>query len=245
MSGSPAVWEKHRVEVSILMPVFDTPVRFLGESWASIAAQSFSAWELVLVDDGSRSRETIAEINRIALDRRTTLVRLNQNQGTAAALNVGLSHCRGRFVARMDADDVMMPTRLERQFNYLQANTDVTVLGTQMRSIEWKTGRLLSPTAHPALVTAGYIEQNISGVWFLNHSTTMLRPREVIKLGGYPSYRVGQDLGLWLKVIKAGLKIHNLPTVELHYRLHPQQSSIVTRVQPDQYAQIVEECWNA
>ena len=226
------------------MPVFDTPARFLAESWASIAAQTFSAWELVLVDDGSRSPETIAEINRIALDRRTTLVRLKQNQGIATALNVGLNRCRGRFVARMDADDVMIPTRLERQFCYLEAHTDVTVLGTQMQSIEWKTGRLLGPTEHPALVTAAYIEQNISGAWFLNHPTIMLRPNEVITLGGYPSYRVGQDLGLWLKVLKAGLKIHNLPTVELHYRLHPDQTSIVTRVQPDQYAQIVAECWN-
>ena len=225
------------------MPVFDTPARFLTESWASIAAQSFSAWELVLVDDGSRSGETITEINRIALDPRTTLVRLGQNQGIAAALNAGLSHCRGRFVARMDADDVMIRTRLERQFNYLRANPDVTVLGTQMQSIEWKTGRLLGPTEHPELVTAAYIEEHISNLWFLNHPTVMLRPDEVMRLGGYPSYRVGQDLGLWLKVLRAGLKIHSLPTVELHYRLHPRQLSIVSNWQLEQYEQIVEECW--
>jgi hypothetical protein len=71
----------------------------------------------------------------------------------------------------------------------------------------------------------------------------MLRPWEVKSLGGYPSYRVGQDLGLWLKVMKAGLKIHNLPTVELHYRLHPKQVSIVSEWHMDHYAQIVEQCW--
>ena len=236
--------KKHRdVGVSILMPVFDTLTPFLADCWDSILAQTLSDWELVLVDDGSRAAETIAEINRMALDSRTILIRLNQNRGIAAALNLGLNRCRGKFVARMDADDTMLPTRLQRQFDYLETHADVTVLGTQMRSIEWKTDRLLSATEHPERVTDDYIEQNIRNLWFINHPTVMLRPCEVKSLGGYPSYRVGQDLGLWLKVMKAGLKIHNLPTVELHYRLHPNQVSIVSEWHLDQYAQIVEQCW--
>jgi hypothetical protein len=64
-----------------------------------------------------------------------------------------------------------------------------------------------------------------------------------MNLGGYPMYRVAQDLGLWLKVVKAGLKIHNLPTVELHYRLHPTQVSKAHSVLREEYDQIVEECW--
>jgi hypothetical protein len=62
-------------------------------------------------------------------------------------------------------------------------------------------------------------------------------------LGGYPGYRIAQDLGLWLKVVNAGLKIHNLPTVELHYRLHPNQISTARGLEREEYAQIVEECW--
>lgn len=232
-----------RCEISILMPVFDTPAAYLAESWESICAQTFREWELVLVDDGSRVAETIAEIDRIASDPRVHLIRTQENQGIGVALNMGLSRCRARLVARMDADDKMLPTRLERQFDYLRAHPDVTILGTQLQRIEWETEQLLPPTAHPEQITDEYIkhQRDTSEIWFLNHPTVMLRRREVMNLGGYPKYRIAEDLGLWLKVVKAGLKIHNLPTVELHYRLHPNQVSSANCKRLGIYAKVVEE----
>ncbi len=234
-----------RHEISILMPVFDTPAEYLAECWESIRAQTFREWELVLVDDGTRAAETIAEIERIANDPRVVLIRLEKNQGIAPALNIGLSRCRGRLVARMDADDMMMPTRLERQFAYMQAHPDVSILGTQIQGIEWATDEVFPPTEHPEQVTDEYIkhQRDTSEIWFLNHPTVMLRRREVMNLGGYPMYRVAQDLGLWLKAFSAGLKIHNLPTVELQYRLHAKQVSRTKGVRRAEYKQIVEECW--
>jgi glycosyltransferase involved in cell wall biosynthesis len=232
-------------EVSILMPVFDTPAAFFAECWESIRAQTFREWELVLVDDGTRAPETIAEIERIADDPRVVLIRLEENHGIAPALNIGLGRCRGRLVARMDADDKMMPTRLQRQFEYLQAHPDVSILGTQILGIEWTTDEVFPPTAHPEQVTDEYIkhQRDTSEIWFLNHPTVMFRRREVMNLGGYPMYRVAQDLGLWLKAFSAGLKIHNLPTVELEYRLHRDQVSRAKGVRRAEYKQIVEECW--
>jgi|ERR1041385_7335022 glycosyltransferase involved in cell wall biosynthesis len=237
----------HGCEISILMPIFDTPAKYLAECWDSISAQTFTDWELMLVDDGSRSNETIAAIDRIAKDPRVVLIRLDRNEGVARALNIGLSRCRADLVARMDADDRMMPSRLERQHRYLRSHPDVIVLGTQLREIEWQTNRLLSPTQHPEQVTHEYIERQrqTSEVWFLNHPTVMLRRREVMSLGGYPEYPLAQDLALWLRLIKAGMKIHNLPTVELHYRLHPNQVSIVRGARRQAYAQVIEECWES
>jgi glycosyltransferase involved in cell wall biosynthesis len=234
-----------RCEVSILVPVFDTAVEYLSECWESICAQTFREWELVLVDDGSGSRKTIAEIDRISRDPRVVLIRLDQNLGIARALNLGLERCRADLVARMDADDKMLPTRLARQFAYLREHSEVTVLGTQMQAIEWQTNLLFGPTEHPEEVTDEFIKHQrlTSEIWFLNHPTVMLRRRPVIELGGYPEYRVAQDLGLWLKVVKAGLLVHNLPTVELYYRLHPTQVSTASGVRREEYAQIVADCW--
>jgi amylovoran biosynthesis glycosyltransferase AmsE len=235
-----------RCEISILMPVFDTQPAYLAECWESIRAQTFREWELVLVDDGSRANKTIAEIDRIAEDPRVVLIRLDENQGIAPALNLGLRRCRANLVARMDSDDRMLPTRLERQFVYMQAHSDVTVLGTQIQAIDWETDRpIFEPTNHPEQITEDYLNHQriTSEIFFLNHPSVMLRRSEVINLGGYPKYRVAQDLALWLKVVFAGLKIHNLPTVEVHYRLHPNQISRVSGVMRDEYAQIVEECW--
>ena len=235
-----------RCEVSILMPVFDTQPAYLAECWESIRAQTFREWELVLVDDGSRATKTIAEIDRIARDPRVVLIRLDENQGIPFALNLGLRRCRANLVARMDSDDRMLPTRLERQFVYMQAHSDVTVLGTQIQAIDWETDRpIFEPTNHPEQITEDYLNHQriTSEMFFLNHPSVMLRRSEVINLGGYPKYRVAQDLGLWLKVVFAGLKIHNLPTVEVHYRLHPNQISRISGVMRDEYARIVEECW--
>jgi amylovoran biosynthesis glycosyltransferase AmsE len=127
----------------------------------------------------------------------------------------------------------------------LEAHPDVSILGTQILGIEWTTDEVFPPTEHPEQVTDEYIkhQRDTSEIWFLNHPTVMFRRREVMNLGGYPMYRVAQDLGLWLKAFSAGLKIHNLPTVELEYRLHRDQVSRTKGVRRAEYKQIVEECW--
>ena len=236
-----------RCEVSILMPVFNTPAVWLSECWDSIREQTFREWELVLVDDGSRTDETIAEIDRIAGDPRVVLIRLDENKGISRALNAGLSHCRADLVARMDSDDTMLPARLQRQVAYMHAHPDVTVLGTQMQELATESDQPVLSPRHPEQVTDEYIEhqRNNSSIWFLNHPTVMLRRREVMNLGGYPVYRVAQDLGLWLKVFRAGLKIHNLPSVELNYRRHAKQVTKADGVRLEEYARIVEECYSS
>jgi amylovoran biosynthesis glycosyltransferase AmsE len=121
----------------------------------------------------------------------------------------------------------MISDPVERQFAYLRAHPDVTVLGTQLQAIDWETKQATitnRASGARSRTNSSSIIRDTSEIWFLNHPTVMLRPREVMNLGGYPSYRVAQDLGLWLKVAQAGLKIHNLPTVRVAHPVASQSS---------------------
>jgi hypothetical protein len=218
--------EAMRVDVSILLPVYNTPARMLVEAWASIQAQTFRRWELVLVDDGSTAAEAVATIDRIAEDPRVQLLRLPANHGLSAALNAGMAQCRADLVARMDGDDVMLPDRLAKQIRHMATHPECDILGAQIEVFADGSGKLISRSDHPAVVTAEHVDRQraAGGVWYLNHPTVVFRRQKILAIGGYePRYRVAQDLDLWERCRAAGLTIHNLPEVLLRYRAHPGQ----------------------
>lgn len=207
--------------VDVLLPVFNTPAAWLREAWASVRAQTRQPDGVVIVDDGSTDAETIAAINEIAREPDVTLVWLNSNRGTAEALNAGLTACRSRYVARMDADDAMRPERLARQMDYLARHPNVDVLGAQFDYFDRPGG-----TTHPARVTPAVARESD---WFVNHPTVVFRRETVLAAGGYPNYAVAQDLALWLALLERGAVIRNLPDVLLRYRCHPGQATADTR----------------
>lgn len=212
---------------SILMSVFDTPAAMLREAWESILAQTVRSWEMVVVDDGSRDRDTIAELDRIAADPRVRLIRLAGNGGLAAAHNVGLAACRCELVAVMDSDDVALPDRLQRQLAYLAAHREADIVGGQIEVFEHGTGTIHQVTSHPARVTGSTIDALVEagrGVWLLNHPATIYRRSKILAIGGYPTHlRRTQDLGLWLRAIRHGLVVQNQPDLVVRYRLHSAQ----------------------
>lgn len=102
----------------------------IGCAIRSLLLQTFADWELLLFDDGS-SDDGVERVRRFA-DARVRLVSDGQRRGLAARLNQAIDLARGRFLARMDADDVAYPERLERQLAFLQANPEVDLLGSGM-----------------------------------------------------------------------------------------------------------------
>lgn len=216
------------VDISVLVAVYNTDARHIGAFWESLVAQTCRAWELVLVDDGSTDAGTIAELDRLAADPRVRLVRLPENRGLAVALNAGLAACRADLVARMDADDLMLPERLARQLAYLRANPAVDILGAQIEIFDDATSRVVGRTAHPEVVTQELIaaQAHRGSVWFLNHPAVMFRKAALVQIGGYPErYPWAQDLDCWLRAHRAGLVMRNLPEVLVRYRRHPAQIS--------------------
>lgn len=214
------------VKVSVLVPTYNNTARHIAAFWDSLCAQTFRAWELVLVDDGSTEAESIAAVDRLAADPRVRLVRFAENRGLPVALNTGFRACRAAWIARMDADDLMLPHRLARQWDHLQAHPEIDLLGSQMEIFDDQTGQVLGQTAHAEVVTKELIDQQAKAgnIWFLNHPTVMIRTAALQRLGGYPERNsLGEDLDCWLQAFRAGMVIRNLPDVLLRYRKHPAQ----------------------
>jgi glycosyltransferase involved in cell wall biosynthesis len=208
--------------ISVILPVFNAAA-YVQEAVTSILEQTFGAFELILIDDGS-SDETLAILNGFARSNaRIRLIR-QENAGVVAALNRGLSLARGRYVARMDADDRAYPERFTAQFEFLEAHPEVAVLGSSVRFIdcagttfgEWRV-----PATHRD-IKAGLL----GGDCPLPHPSVMARREVLVAAGGYcDRFAHAEDFELWLRLSRAH-GFANLPQPLLDYRIHPQGVSV-------------------
>lgn len=139
---------KRRVEVSVILPVHNGE-RFIEQAVASIGRQTLGDLELVIIDDGSTDHSPAIGAEAARRDARVTLIRQRQ-AGVGAALNRGLSVARGRFIARMDADDVSHPDRLATQAAFLEAHPDIAAAGSGYVPIGPDGRALAPPVLHPA-----------------------------------------------------------------------------------------------
>ena len=196
--------------VSVLMPVYNTAVPFLREAVQSILDQSFQNFEFLIVDDGSTG-ETRRYLEQLH-DPRIRLIRNEKNLGVTKALNIGLRAAQGRYIARMDSDDVSYPERLEMQLAFMRSNPDVVVCGSRLLTEDNKTTRLD--------VCSESREQYRVRMLFTSpgpaHSTAFI-DREVLRAHAieYDERLVyAQDYGLWSSLILYG-RICTLPQVLL------------------------------
>jgi glycosyltransferase involved in cell wall biosynthesis len=203
--------------VSVILPVRNG-ARFLPEALESIRAQTLREIEILLIDDGStdRSPEIAREFAR--RDRRF-LVMSQEPRGIASALNTGIQMARGRYVARMDADDVAVPMRIERQVAFLAANPRCVALGSDVEIIDEEgqaLGTLASPRRHAD------IERLLLDVCSnsLIHPSVVMRTDAVRSIGGYRAETYpSEDFDLWLRLSEIG-ELANLGETLLRYRRH-------------------------
>jgi len=225
--------------VSVVMPVYNAEA-FLPEALQSLCEQSFGDFEVVVVNDGStdRSGGIIAEWSE--RDRRIRCID-QENTGIIGALNRGIAEARGEYVARMDADDVSEPQRLERQVRVLDEYPEVTVCGGWIRTFGEGSGNLYGEgeiVRHPS--DAALVKATMLLRCAVAHPTVVMR-RSLFEQdvgGGGLSYLVGyehcEDYALWARVLDRGRRgelhrIVSIPEVVLRYRVHPGQISEVHR----------------
>ena len=200
--------------LSVLMPVYNG-VAFLNAAIDSIRGQTFADFEFVIVNDGSTDDTAAVARGHADQDRRIVVVD-QPNGGIVSALNTGLATCRGRYVARMDGDDVAEPDRFAAQAAFLDAHPDVGAVGgwaTVINEAGERTGEIRLPTEPDEIDRAIGV-----GTYALLHPTMMIRRDCLTAAGNYdPAFRYAEDLDLLLR-LREVTRLANLPRTVLKYR---------------------------
>ena len=206
--------------VSVLMTTWNG-AGFIGASIASVLAQSFSEFELIVVDDGSTDAtpRRLAEIG----DTRLRVLRQAVNGGVVAARNVGFLAARGRYVAALDHDDLSHPARLARQVAYLDAHTRVVLVATE---IEIETGGRRQAPDHPTGGDPTLMRWLLHVDNPLTWSSVMFRADAVRRLGAFmrPAFELADDFDLYHRLLTVG-EIARLDEVLTVYRWHARNTS--------------------
>jgi glycosyltransferase involved in cell wall biosynthesis len=201
-------------EISVVMPVYNAAA-YLEEAVRSILGQTFRDFEFIIINDGSTDA-TASILKRYAgLDSRIRLYH-QENQGMMSALNRGCQLARGQYIARMDADDVSLPQRLQRQLEYLEGHPEIGIVGTWIFNID-ESGSVRGtwcPPTNPKLLKW----TNFFGVC-VSHSTVLMRRQVIEKLGFYrPDAVHAEDVDLWLRASSI-TEFGNVPEVLGKYRV--------------------------
>jgi FkbM family methyltransferase len=205
----PYVWEnwrhnstlvalaKQAPRVSVLMAAYNSE-SFLKEAIDSILAQSFADFELIIINDGSSDKSE--GIVKGYSDPRIRYF-AQENGGLGAALNRGIKEARGEYIARMDSDDISLPTRLQTQLNYLDQHSEVALVGTSYDVVDAKLRHreTFSALTNPEDVKNDFFVRNPFG-----HGTVMFRKEIINKVGSYDAERGKiEDYEFWWRISQA------------------------------------------
>jgi hypothetical protein len=195
---------------------------YLREAIDSILGQTLSAWELVVVDDGSTDDSGAILAEYAAADSRIRVVH-TPHRGYASSLNAGVALTQTPFVARLDADDSAFPRRLEAQLARLQSDSRLGVLGGAVVFVD-TAGRQFAEARYP-LDDEGIRSAFTRTTPFVHSAVTMRRDAFEVAGGYRPAFAAAEDLDLWLR-IPPTFTLANLEEPVVRYRVHVDQMSL-------------------
>lgn len=204
--------------VSILMPVYNT-AEYLREAMDSMLAQTYTDFELIVLNDCSP--DNAEEILNTYEDPRIVRYRGEKNQGLANVLNVGMDMARGKYIARMDSDDISQPTRLETQVNFLEQHPEIDLCSCGMQLFGAKEG-IWKRSSEPEKV-------KIEALFFspILHASSVWRKESFdrLHLRFLQTMVPAEDYDMWTRALVAGLTLVNMPQVLYQYRIRPNQAT--------------------
>lgn len=216
-------------DLTVLMPVFNAE-RFLREAMDSILSQTFTDFEFLIIDDGST--DVSVAIVESYTDPRIRFYQNEKNMGISPTLNRGIELATSAYIARMDADDISYPERLEKQYAYLQAHPDCALVSSLVRVIA-EDGQFVRQDSFKS----EFFYYNLTFICWIYHSTVMYRTEAVKAVGMYTA-AYAEDFELFWQLSRQH-RLYNLPEVLLDYRVTDQSLHQVLKKQ--EYAQAQQE----
>lgn len=200
-------------KVSVLMPVYNTEEEYLREAIDSILAQTFTDFEFLIINDGSQNNAE--DVILSYKDIRIKYLKNEHNLGIIKTLNKGLELAQGEYIARMDADDISLPERFEKQVSFLDKNPDIDILGAWFNCIP--RNRVIETYINDKEIKECLLINSNN----IGHPTVMFRNSTVKNIGikYNENHPYVEDYALWLSLIDK-VKFANIPEILLNYRIH-------------------------
>lgn len=202
--------------ISIVLPVYNS-TKYIDECLSSILKQTFEDFEIIIIDDGSTDDSLIKIGNHN--DDRINVIQNKHNY--IESLNIGMSVAKGKYIVRMDADDIMMPNRLEIQHQYMETHPNIDICGSSYELIGAKSRVIQHKLVQEQIISALILYNPIC------HPSIIMR-KDLVKLFSdrnvyNKKYLYGEDYKLWTDLAKKGCQFAVLPDILLKYRISDQQ----------------------
>ena len=220
-------------KVTVFIPVYNRE-KYIHQAITSVLAQNYSDFELLLVDDGSNDRSI--EIIQSFDDKRIRLLQNAENLGIPKTRNRGIQEARGKYIAMLDSDDLMLPNRLSHQIRFMDKNKDYAGVGSWSRSIDEKG--VVKSKIRTRPVSNKRIQSSLLFHWAIHNRTFTARASILKQLGYDNKFSRCQDYEL-LSRIPSNQKLYNLPKVLVYGRKHSDQITGLTTDIGDQMKQII------
>ena len=207
--------------VSVIMPVYNAE-KYLEEAIKSVLSQTFTNFEFLIFNDGSTDNSL--KIIQSYQDDRIVLAYNGQNKGYVSHLNEGIRLARGKYIARMDADDICLPERFEKQVDFLEKNPTYVLCGSRIKCFGETQDEVMLPLEDEE------IRLKMLYITPFAHPSVMIRKATLLEnaLRYDKEVMPAEDHDLWARIAQLG-KLHNLKTPLLRYRMHPQNISTQKR----------------
>lgn len=211
--------------VSVLMPVKNASETIL-DAIESVSDQEGVDFEIIVVDDGC-DLETRACLSELSSRYSRIKLITNGGEGIAAALNTGIMYCRGEYIARMDADDIMLPERLKNQVAFLEANPETGLISGLIKyesdectkGYQFYCDQLNEIIEAEDILFSRFVESPVA------HPSVMFRKELVEKYGGYSEECVPEDYEMWLRWLSKGVVFNKLRQYVLLWKDSPDRAS--------------------